>query len=418
MSDIERPRLGRRAVLVGAAVAVPAVTAACTIGGSGGSDPAPPTSSTPPADPARVTVEPAANTEQVNPTAKVTVGIELATLGTVTVTDAAGTELAGVMDTARTGWKSTDSLAYDTEYTVNVEYETLGLPRKKTSSFHTVVPPNMTLPYFENTGGNSLIDGATYGVGQVVVVHFDEPITDRAAAQKLLTVTTTPPLDGVWSWATDATVHWRPEKYYPSGTTVAVKADVFGKEVSPGLWGQRSTEISFNIGESHVSIADDNTKQVQVFVNGNMVRSMPTSMGQGGTEVVNGTTLHFWTQSGTYTVLDKANPVIMDSSTYGLPINSRLGYKESINWATRISNDGIYLHALASTMWAQGNTNTSHGCLNLSPADAQWFYGLSRQGDVVVVRNTGGPPLEQWQNGDWSVPWSAWVAASAAPPES
>ncbi|ABG98798.1 conserved hypothetical protein [Rhodococcus jostii RHA1] len=150
-----------------------------------------------------------------------------------------------------------------------------------------------------------------------------------------------------------------------------------------------------------------------MFDNGELVRTMPTSMGRGGTEVVGGQTLSFWTQPGIYTVIDKANPVIMDSSTYGLPVNSRLGYKESINFATRISNDGIYLHELADTIWAQGNTNVSHGCLNLSPDNARWFYDFSVPGDIVEVRGTGGAPLELWQNGDWSVPWEQWLAGSA-----
>jgi hypothetical protein len=48
----------------------------------------------------------------------------------------------------------------------------------------------------------------------------------------------------------------------------------------------------------------------------------------------------------------------MDSSTFGLPKNSRLGYRETINYATRISIDGIYMHQLDATVWAQGNTNT------------------------------------------------------------
>jgi len=89
---------------------------------------------------------------------------------------------------------------------------------------------------------------------------------------------------------------------------------------------------------------------------------MPTSMGMGGTEEIGGNTLSFWTPPGVYTVMDKANPVIMDSSTFGLPINSRLGYRETIPYATRISKDGIYLHQLNATVWAQGNTDTSHGC--------------------------------------------------------
>jgi len=143
---------------------------------------------------------------------------------------------------------------------------------------------------------------------------------------------------------------------------------------------------------------------------------MPTSMGMGGSETIGGRTISFWTQPGVYTVMDKANPVVMDSSTYGLPVNSRLGYKETINWATRISTDGIYLHELEDTVWAQGNTNVSHGCLNLSAENARWFYDFSQPGDVVEVRDTGGAPLELGQNGDWSVPWSQWLAGSAADP--
>ena len=33
-------------------------------------------------------------------------------------------------------------------------------------------------------------------------------------------------------------------------------------------------------------------------------------------------------------------------------------------------------------------------------------------GDVVEVRNTGGPPLQLWQNGDWTVPWDQWRRAA------
>lgn len=138
-------------------------------------------------------------------------------------------------------------------------------------------------------------------------------------------------------------------------------------------------------------------------------------MGMGGSETVNGQTISFWTQRHPYTVMDKASPVVMDSSTFGLPVNSRLGYKESISFATRINTDEVYLHQLDSTVWAQGNTNVSHGCLNLNADNAQWFYDFSQPGDVVEVRNTGGEPLQVWQNGDWSLPWDQWVQGSALP---
>jgi lipoprotein-anchoring transpeptidase ErfK/SrfK len=136
-------------------------------------------------------------------------------------------------------------------------------------------------------------------------------------------------------------------------------------------------------------------------------------MGMGGTKTIGGNTFSFWTPSGVYSVLDKANPVIMDSSSYGLPTGASLGYRETIPYATKISTDGIYLHQLNATVWAQGNTNVSHGCLNLSGENAAWFFNFSVPGDIVEVRNTGGPPLQLQHNGDWSVPWDQWRRGSA-----
>lgn len=92
--------------------------------------------------------------------------------------------------------------------------------------------------------------------------------------------------------------------------------------------------MTFRIGDAHISVANDITKQVSVFSNGKLRAPCRTSMGMGGSETIGGRTISFWTQPGIYTVMDQANPVVMDSSTYGLPINSRLGYKETINWAT------------------------------------------------------------------------------------
>lgn len=111
--------------------------------------------------------------------------------------------------------------------------------------------------------------------------------------------------------------------------------------------------------------------------------------------------------------MGKQNPALMDSSTYGLPVDSASGYKVSVAHGVRISPDGIYLHEREATGWAQGNTNVSAGCLNLSAENAEWYYEFAMPGDVVEIRNTGGAPLEQWQNGDWTVPWDEWVRGSA-----
>ena len=374
------------------------------------SAPAPPS----PTEPAALNLTPAPGAVDVNPGARVLVSATRGAVQSVEMVNDAGKEIPGVVTPDGTAWKPTVQLGYGRTYTLTVSGRGPGgMPTRQTSSFTTLTPGDQTRVYLNTVGYTPIQDGGTYGIGMVVVAHFDEPIADKVVAEKNLKVTTSPKVKGSWYWVDDQTAHWRPEKYYAPGTTVRVAADLYGAQLGDDLYGEQDEQVSFRIGDSHVSIADDTTKQVSVFDGGKLVRTMPTSMGMGGTETIDGTTLSFWTPPGVYTVIGKANPVIMDSSTFGLPVNSRLGYRETIPWATQISSDGIYLHQLNSTVWAQGNTDTSHGCLNLNSENAEWFYGFSQPGDVVEVRNTGGVPLRLDQNGDWTLPWTEWVKGSA-----
>ena len=364
--------------------------------------------------PAQVTFRPASNARGVDPVEPVSVTATSGTLTGVQMVDDAGKHLAGVLTPDDVVWHPVEPLGYGRTYTLTVASRgTGGVPATQVSVFATLVPPNQTKVSFTSPSEAPLQEGDTYGVGTVVVARFDEPIADRATAERRLTVTTSPPLSGSWLWVDDQTAHWRPEHYYPPHVTVTAEAKVYGIDLGKGLFGQEDTKVSFRIGDAHVSIADDKTKRVSVFDNGRLVRTMPTSMGMGGTQQIDGRPLSFWTPPGIYTVLDKGNPVVMDSSTFGLPQNSRLGYRETINFATRISTDGIYMHELDATVWAQGNTDTSHGCLNLNADNAKWFFDFSVPGDVVEIRNTGGPALQLSQGGDWTVPWDQWRSGSA-----
>jgi lipoprotein-anchoring transpeptidase ErfK/SrfK len=270
------------------------------------------------------------------------------------------------------------------------------------------------MPSIIDLYGSAIQNGGTYGIGMIVKVHFDEPV-NKAKAQRALHVTTTPSVTGAWYWNDDQNAYWRPQTYYQPGTKVTVAAKVYGVQVGHGLYGQADQQVSFKIGAKHVSIANAKTHQVKVYFDDKLVRTMPTSMGQGGTVQGRWGPIYLWTMPGTYTVLGHENPATMSSDSYGLPANSPLGYApEKVPYATKISIDGIYLHELDTTVWAQGHQNVSHGCLNLNYKNAKWYYNTSRVGDVVKVIHSGGPHINFDQGGQWDVPWSQWLAHSAS----
>lgn len=365
-----------------------------------------------PPKPAVIRFDPAAETRDVDARKPGTVTVTDGELRSVEWLDETGRALPGTLSPDKRSWTSAEPLGYGHTYTAKaVAHGATG--EVNTAANCSTVTPDHLIDF--SLGSQNMVDlteNDTYGVGFVILAHFTEAV-DRAAAAARLKVTTEPPVPGAWYWLDDRNAHWRPEFYYAPGTRVTIAAELFGADLGGGGFGLRDQRISVLIGPAHVAIADDNTKMIDVFENGNLVRSMPTSMGMGGTSMVGGRLLSFWTRPGTYTVLDRQHPVMMDSSSYGLPTNSGLGYRTKIDHAVRISHDGIFVHALAQSMWAQGNTNVSHGCLNISPDDAAWFFDFVIPGDVVEVRNTGGDPLDIWQNGDWSIPWPQWQQGGA-----
>lgn len=366
------------------------------------------------AAPAVVDIMPQNRASDVVPRGQVSVAATSGVLTNVQMTNEQGRVVAGTLAPNGTRWVPAEPLGYGRLYTVEATARgTDNTLLTEVSQFSTVAPADQANVSFTTTSGALLLDDSEMGVGTVIVAEFDRSIVDRAEAQRALRVSTTPELEGSWSWIDDTTAHWRPREYYPAGTEVEVRADLYGVHLGDGVFGADDTGVRFRIGASRIAIADDITKEISVYEDGRLLRVMPTSMGRGGSETVNGNTIYFWTQPGVYTVMDKANPVLMDSSTYGLPVDSPSGYRISVPYATRISPDGIYLHEREATVWAQGNTNVSAGCLNLSAANAQWYYNFAQPGDIVEIRNTGGAPLEQWQNGDWSVPWDEWLRGSA-----
>jgi lipoprotein-anchoring transpeptidase ErfK/SrfK len=385
--------------------------------GPGGSDA--------PALSAKLTFSHEKDAKDVSPGMPVSVQVIDGTLDTVTLTSNIG-EVKGdfVNDTL---WRSTDDLEFSKTYTLAVKGT--GEDGKTVEDVRTFSTPTVRQGYYWSVylKANTwmTLDGGTFGVGQPIVATFDDDV-DRKVAEQTLTVTTNPPVVGSWSWDPNRNeAHWRPEKYWTPGTKVTVEANVLGVTMTTAddrvLHGKENKSASFTIGASKkVASIDDTTHMMQVYIDDVKVRTIPVSMGRpNGYRDVAGRWHDYRTGSGVHVVTEKHDPVEMRPNLpCPLKIEGSPGcdpgyYVEIIPKAVRITNDGIYVHAASWSVGDQGYRNVSHGCVNISPANAKWFYDNFGAGDVVEIANTG-VALNPWDGlGDWTTPWEQWKKGSA-----
>lgn len=151
-------------------------------------------------------------------------------------------------------------------------------------------------------------------------------------------------MEGAFYWLNNREVRWRPEHFWKSGTVIDVAVNTYGVDLGDGMFGEDNVKTHFTIGDEVISTADDTTKTVTVRVNGEVVKTMPTSMGKDSTPTAN----------GIYIVGARFKHIIMDSSTYGVPVNSPNGYRTEVDWATQMSYSGVFVHSAPWSVGAQG----------------------------------------------------------------
>lgn len=394
--------MARRVLPAAVAVVLGAGLAACQ-GGSSSTLNAPPTkivqpSSHAPAPAATVAVEPANGATGVGIDQQVTVSADGGKLTDVTVEDVEGNQVPGAATAAGGAWVSSGGLIPATTYKVSATAKNVdGEPTTLTSTFTTAAPAKVL--------GSKVapLEGETVGVGMPIVVYFTAPVTDRAAVEQRLKVEESTPVLGAWHWYSNTEVHYRPAQYWPPGEKVTVTVGIKGVNAGNGVWGVNDRIVHFQVGDSHITTVDAKSDHMTVQVNGQTVRTVPVSLGRD----------KYPTTSGIHVVLEKTPTIVMDSATVGIPKGSPDYYKETVLWDVRISWSGEFVHAAPWSVADQGHVNVSHGCVNASPADAQWFYNFSRRGDIVQVFNT--PRKLESQNGwtDWNMSWQQWLQGSA-----
>ena len=207
------------------------------------------------------------------------------------------------------------------------------------------------------------VAGSTVGVAHPVIVSYGAPVpvTARAAAERSIRITAPANATGRYEWLDDATVQFVPDEYWPAHSQISATVG--------------NVPLNFNTGAAVLGVVSISNHTFTVSIDGVTARKMPASMGKP----------KFPTPVGEFTVLGKENPVVMDSRTIGIPLSDPEGYKLTVNYAVRITWGGVYVHSAPWSVGQQGYSNVSHGCINLSPDNAAWYYNTVGLGDPVVV---------------------------------
>jgi lipoprotein-anchoring transpeptidase ErfK/SrfK len=383
----------------GAAVtALALLAAACTGSGHGTTHARPAAAAKPTASataPApRVAITPGNGANGVNPSAGITVTATRGTLTNVTVRTL-GDPVSGHLSQGSRVWHSQWPLDVSQAYTVTATAMAPGhggtdpkTPEITTTSTFRTLTPRHTFRTYIFEGYHQ-----TYGVGMPIMLIFSQPITDRTAVERSLQLTTSTPVVGAWYWDGSQTLDFRPRDYWPPGTTVSFTGHLNGVRGAPGVYGAHTLTQTFYIGASLVAIGNTAAHRTQIYYNGKLRYNWPISSGRPGDD----------TPDGSYLTIEKANPVEMKGP----------GYDLWVPWSVRFTFSGDYYHDAYWSVGQQGFDNVSHGCVNLSPADARTYYNLAVPGDPITI--VGSPRAGTWDNGwtEWFLSWPRYLQGSA-----
>lgn len=338
--------------------------------------------------------------KDVAPNAPLRVTVTNGQLDSVTLTAEDGKPLPGTQQGS--SWVLGRTLAPSTSYQLSaLATGANGESTNVARSFRTLTP-RIDATY------RVLPDGETVGVGMPVQVLFDSAVKtpeQRAAVEKTIKLTITPAQTGSWGWSSPTQLYWRPRTFWRPGTKVTVNAPLAGVQTGEDKFVGQDKGATFTVGPARISKVDLSTHRMTVAENGKLVANYPISGGRPTSE--------YATRSGVKVITEKHEHLVMDAATLGVPADDPEYYKLDVQYAMRVTNTGEFLHAAPWTVWAQGNSNVSHGCTNMGPRDAKAMFDATKIGDPVVFVGSN----RQFKPGEgldvWVYSWPDWQARSA-----
>ncbi|MBA4101207.1 MAG: hypothetical protein C0488_03070 [Arthrobacter sp.] len=337
---------------------------------------------------------PANGAKQVNPAAPVSLKVTNGTIERATLTSTTGETVEGSIDPAGTGWTAAGPLKFNTDYSYTyVVKDGAGRETSTTQAFSTVSSSH------EADAAIYPLDGMKVGVGQPLQVIFSEPVVNREAVEKAISITSSAGQAGAFHWHSDTMVRYRPENFWAANSTIAMDMKLFGVDLGNGQIANFNKKVNISIGDKKVAVADSAAHTFTLSVNDQVVKTLPVSMGDK----------RFPSARGYGVLMEKKRYDHFRASSIGLKPDDPAYYGDvDVEYTIRLTLSGAYIHqALESAYPFIGNANVSHGCIGFAPDGAAWVFDNMGTGDVVQIVNTEGDYAAHDDGfGDWNIPWS------------
>lgn len=353
-----------------------------------------------PVSAASVTLDPADGATDVTAAAEFSWTVENGAFTEFKLTDAAGAAVEGEMHPDGATWVPAAPLEWETAYTASVSAEDAdGVPVTVESTFTTIASPGDRVSLENYLPG----EGSTVGQAAVLAFRFsghEIPEDLRRSVERRLFVASEPAQEGSWHWITGHALEYRPKEYWQPNTQVSVRLALGGLPLGDGRYGEYDQETTFTIdSEARMLEADNATKQLRAYQDGSIVQTIPIAL---GADEIDGHDARSF----------EGHMIIMSREEESTFISDLYDYETDVKWAMRLTFSGQFIHGAPWAAAALGNTNVSHGCINVTDEMGEWLYNFVRWGDPVLVLGTGRALPQGDGFTAWDLDWETFRAGS------
>jgi lipoprotein-anchoring transpeptidase ErfK/SrfK len=224
------------------------------------------------------------------------------------------------------------------------------------------------------------------GLAMPVQIDFSEPLGGRENASRAISIRTAEgdEIGGKWRWYGKQRLQFTPQPGWPASSKITVSLDPAGLKTARGGFLSGPVNASFSTGSDRRIEVYLDRQRVEVFENGEIIKTLKASTGKSKTPTV----------TGNFYIYARFPTKTMKST--GLKPGEKGYYEVKDVPYAQYFHEGYAFHG---AFWHNNfGRPASHGCINLATRkknerqgvneDAGWLYQWASLGVPVIVHRT------------------------------